>query len=79
MTAVNACGFLCTFMVPETKNKTLEELADDQYETTTTNKYQAGEVENVESDEQVELQRPSMVTDSLQQRTGSDTNLVKVQ
>jgi len=78
MTAVNAVGFLCTFMVPETKNKTLEELASDHYDTTT-NKYEAAEVGNVETEEQVELQRPSMVTDSLQQRTGSDTNLVKVQ
>jgi PHS family inorganic phosphate transporter-like MFS transporter len=30
LTAVNGVGFLCTFLVPETKGKSLEELTDDK-------------------------------------------------
>ena len=30
LTAVNGLGFICTFLVPETKGKTLEEISEDQ-------------------------------------------------
>jgi len=77
MTAVNAVGFLCTFMVPETKNKTLEEIASDGL---TDDGYTAGEADttNDGGEKELELQRPSMINEPLKGRSDSGTQLVKV-
>jgi len=55
MTAVNALGFCLTFLVPETKDKTLEELGSDTYE---------GNSESTGNDERVELQRTRTGSDN---------------